>query len=95
MGFDPSERLDDVDRQILRELQDDGRISLAELSRRVSLSAPAVSERIRRLQDAGVITGYTARGAPRPPRVARPPAPRPPRGGRGPPPPPPPRPAPQ
>jgi Lrp/AsnC family transcriptional regulator, leucine-responsive regulatory protein len=65
MGFDPSERLDDVDRQILCELQDDGRISLAELSRRVSLSAPAVSERIRRLQDAGVITGYTARVDPR------------------------------
>lgn len=52
--------LDATDWKLLRELQHDGRASLAELGRRVGLSAPAVSERMRRLEDAGVITGYRA-----------------------------------
>jgi len=52
--------LDGVDRRILAELQHDGRLSFNELSRRVNLSAPAVAERVRRLTDRGVITGYHA-----------------------------------
>ncbi|WP_017612856.1 Lrp/AsnC family transcriptional regulator [Nocardiopsis salina] len=52
--------LDGVDRRILAELQGDGRLSFNELSRRVNLSAPAVAERVRRLTDRGVITGYHA-----------------------------------
>ncbi len=50
--------LDGVNRRVLEELQADARISTAELGRRVGLSAPAVAERVRRLEDAGVITGY-------------------------------------
>lgn len=52
--------LDGVDRRILAELQHDGRLSFNELSRRVNLSAPAVAERVRRLTDRGIITGYHA-----------------------------------
>ena len=57
--------IDAVDRQIIEELAQDGRISFAELGRRVSLSAPAVTERVRRLEEAGVITGYRAEIDPR------------------------------
>lgn len=58
MAFDAV--LDDTDWRLLQELQDDGRISFAELGRRVSLSPPSVAERVRRLEEAGVITGYRA-----------------------------------
>jgi Lrp/AsnC family leucine-responsive transcriptional regulator len=54
------ELLDDVNRRILGELQADARLTMAELGRRVSLSAPAVTERVQRLEQAGVITGYRA-----------------------------------
>jgi Lrp/AsnC family leucine-responsive transcriptional regulator len=50
--------LDDVNRALLTELQQDARLSLAELGRRVGLSSPAIAERLQRLQDAGVITGH-------------------------------------
>lgn len=61
MAFDPSAHvLDDLDRSILAELQADGRVPFSELGRRVSLSAPAVTERVRRLEAAGIITGYRA-----------------------------------
>ncbi|MDR2256558.1 MAG: Lrp/AsnC family transcriptional regulator [Arthrobacter sp.] len=50
--------LDGTDRAIIRALQADGRASVAALAREVSLSASAVSERLRRLGDAGIITGY-------------------------------------
>jgi Lrp/AsnC family leucine-responsive transcriptional regulator len=53
--------LDDTDWQVLKELQADGRLSYHELGRRVGLSAPAVAERVRRLEDSGVIVGYQAR----------------------------------
>ncbi|WP_043834514.1 Lrp/AsnC family transcriptional regulator [Amycolatopsis sp. La24] len=53
--------LDDVDRHLLELLQSDGRLTFSELGRRVSLSAPAVTERVRRLEQRGVITGYAAR----------------------------------
>ena len=52
--------LDSYDTRILSELQADARITLAELGRRVHLSQPAVSERVRKLEAAGVITGYRA-----------------------------------
>ncbi len=51
---------DAKDDRILVELQRDARLTLAELGRRVHLSQPAVSERVKRLEDAGVITGYRA-----------------------------------
>jgi Lrp/AsnC family leucine-responsive transcriptional regulator len=57
--------LDAIDRQIIGELAQDARISFAELGRRVSLSSPAVTERVRRLEQIGVITGYHARIDPR------------------------------
>ncbi len=60
-----SVRLDPTDRRILSELAADGRVSLAELGRRVSLSSPAVAERVQRLERAGVITGYHAEIDPR------------------------------
>ena len=52
--------LDDIDRRILVELQDEGRVTMAELGRRVNLSAPAVGERVQRLEESGVITGDSA-----------------------------------
>jgi len=52
--------LDATDRAILVELEQDARIPWAELGRRVSLTAPAVRERVRRLVRAGVVTGYGA-----------------------------------
>ena len=57
--------LDAVDRKILGELVQDGRVRLAELGRRVSLSPPAVAERVKRLEQSGVITGYRADVDPR------------------------------
>ncbi|GAA2140682.1 AsnC family transcriptional regulator [Glycomyces algeriensis] len=53
-----------MDWKILAELQADARLSFNELSRRVHLSAPAVAERVRRLEESGVIAGYAARVAP-------------------------------
>jgi Lrp/AsnC family leucine-responsive transcriptional regulator len=55
-----TETLDSTDWAILSELQEDARISLTELGRRVSLSASATTERVRRLESIGVITGYRA-----------------------------------
>jgi Lrp/AsnC family leucine-responsive transcriptional regulator len=52
--------MDDMDWAILGELQRDARLSFSELSRRVHLSPPAVAERVRRLEESGVISGYHA-----------------------------------
>ena len=57
--------LDAANTALLRELQDDARVSLAELGRRVGLSSPAVAERLARLEEAGVIIGYRAEVDPR------------------------------
>jgi Lrp/AsnC family transcriptional regulator, leucine-responsive regulatory protein len=51
--------------KLLTELQEDARLSLAELGRRVGLSSPAVADRLKRLEDEGVITGYRAEVNPR------------------------------
>lgn len=58
-------RIDQTDRRIIGELAGDGRVSIAELGRRVSLSSPAVAERVQRLERDGVITGYRAQIDPR------------------------------
>jgi len=50
--------LDDVNRRLLAELHADPRITMSALARRVGMSAPAVTERVQRLERAGVITGY-------------------------------------
>jgi Lrp/AsnC family leucine-responsive transcriptional regulator len=57
--------IDQIDRKIIGELVANGRIPFAELGRRVSLSSPAVAERVQRLERAGVITGYRAELDPR------------------------------
>jgi Lrp/AsnC family transcriptional regulator, leucine-responsive regulatory protein len=52
--------MDDMDWALVAELQANSRASFSELSRRVHLSPPAVAERVRRLEESGVITGYHA-----------------------------------
>src|SRR4051794_25102255 len=51
---------DGTDWRILEQLQRDGRMSYAELAKAVSMSPSAVTERVRRLEQAGIIRGYTA-----------------------------------
>jgi Lrp/AsnC family leucine-responsive transcriptional regulator len=51
---------DDIDMRIMEALQRDGRATYAELARAVSMSASAVTERVRRLEESGVIAGYSA-----------------------------------
>ena len=53
-----SEEIDAVNRRVLEELQRDPRLTMSELGRRVGMSSPAVTERVRRLEEAGVIRGY-------------------------------------
>jgi DNA-binding Lrp family transcriptional regulator len=53
-------RLDALDRQILTELQNDGRITNVELARRIGISAPPCLRRVRALEEAGFIKGYRA-----------------------------------
>lgn len=52
--------MDDADRRLLREVQDNARLTRTELGRRVGLSASAVAERLRRLEEAGAIVAYRA-----------------------------------
>ncbi len=59
-----AKELDRIDRKILRILQREGRIPLTELGERVGLSTTPCTERVRRLERDGVITGYHARLAP-------------------------------
>ncbi|MEU4348622.1 Lrp/AsnC family transcriptional regulator [Streptomyces sp. NPDC023838] len=60
-AHDSSPAFDQVDRQLLELVQSEGRIKLSELGRRVRLSPAAVTERLRRLEAGGAITGYGAR----------------------------------
>ena len=52
--------LDTIDRRILTELQDDGRMTNVELARRAGISAPPCLRRVRRLEESGIIRGYHA-----------------------------------
>ena len=52
--------LDRIDRQILSLLREDGRMSHAQIAKEVGLSGPAIHERVRKLEQRGVIKGYTA-----------------------------------
>jgi Lrp/AsnC family leucine-responsive transcriptional regulator len=60
MTFRSEKPLDAVDWRLIAELQADGRLSYKELGRRINLSAPAVAERVRRLEETGVLAGYRA-----------------------------------
>ncbi len=52
--------MDTTDLKILSILQDDGRVSMKELGQKVNLTSPAVSERVKRLEEKGIILGYAA-----------------------------------
>ena len=52
--------LDQVDWKILKTLQENARVTYAELGRKINLTTPAAIERVRKLEDAGIITGYRA-----------------------------------
>lgn len=54
-------KVDGIDLRLIRALAENARISTAELARKVGLSPPSVSERVKRLEETGVIQGYTAR----------------------------------
>lgn len=60
MAFPAERMLDATGWRLLQELQDDARLSFAELGRRVGLSTPAVAERVRNLEAAGLVRGYRA-----------------------------------
>lgn len=56
-----SAELDDLDRQLVRQLAADGRRSYTDLARQTGLSTSAVHQRVRRLEQRGVVVGYAAR----------------------------------
>jgi len=60
IGYSQGSELDELDLAILRTLQDDGRISNADLAQRINLSPPATHARVRRLTERGYIRGYVA-----------------------------------
>src|SRR6266852_3573874 len=60
MALDIERLLDETGWRLLEALQENARISFSELGQRVGLSSPAVAERVRRMEDAGIITGYRA-----------------------------------
>jgi len=60
-GFSSRYTLDPTDIAMLEQLQADGRVTIAELGRRVGLSQPATAERMKRLEERGIVGGYTAR----------------------------------
>ena len=60
MTLETEKLLDSTGWQLLEALQQDARVSYTELGQRVGLSAPAVAERVRRMEDMGIISGYHA-----------------------------------
>lgn len=60
-GFSSRYSLDPTDIAMIEQLQADGRVTIAELGRRVGLSQPATAERMKRLEERGIVTGYSAR----------------------------------
>lgn len=57
--------LDETDYRILKALQDDARLSFSAISRLIHLSTPSVAQRVRRMEESGVITGYVTKVNPR------------------------------
>lgn len=64
MPLNPQRLLDDLGWSILKALQTNARMSFSELGRRVGLSAPAVADRVQKMEEAGIIQGYRAIIAP-------------------------------
>jgi len=64
MDFQNEKRLDQIGLKILVVLQADARMPLSRIGKKVGLSAPAVAERMRKLEEAGIIKGYHAKIAP-------------------------------
>lgn len=60
MALEIEKLLDDTGWRLLQALQENARLSYSELGQRVGLSSPAVAERIHRMEDAGIISGYHA-----------------------------------
>lgn len=60
MNFETESLLDAVGWKLLRLLQENARQSYSELARKIGMSVPAVTERVRRMEDAGIITAYRA-----------------------------------
>jgi Lrp/AsnC family transcriptional regulator, leucine-responsive regulatory protein len=60
MAFNSVPGLDEIDLRLIRELEERARTSYSELGRRVGLTPPAVADRVRRLEESGVIRGYRA-----------------------------------
>ena len=60
MALEIERLLDETGWHILEALQENARLSFSELGQRVGLSSPAVAERVRRMEDAGIISGYRA-----------------------------------
>lgn len=58
MAIDSSVLLDEIGRNLVSVLQEDARLSYAEIGRRIGLSPAATAERLRRLEEAGIVTGY-------------------------------------
>lgn len=58
MALDNEKLIDEIGWKLLKELQEEARLSYAELGRRVGLTTPAVVERMRRMEEAGIIVGY-------------------------------------
>jgi Lrp/AsnC family leucine-responsive transcriptional regulator len=56
--------MDQLDIQLLKLVQLDGRLTISELSKKLALSRPSVTERLRRLEDKGIIEGFSARLSP-------------------------------
>jgi Lrp/AsnC family transcriptional regulator, leucine-responsive regulatory protein len=60
MALENAKRLDETGWRLLQELRRNARLSYAELGRRVGLSLPSVTDRVRKMEEAGIITGYQA-----------------------------------